>query len=133
MAQPILAGLDHLVLTVADIGASVEFYTSVLGMEAVHFPVADGTTRTALSFGAQKINLHQSGAEFSPHARTPTPGSSDLCFLSDVPLEDWVDWLGAQGATIKEGPVPRTGAQAPIRSIYLDDPDGNLLEISNLL
>ena len=119
--------LDHLVLTVADLEATVAFYAR-LGMAAVRFDAADGTARWALSFGAQKINLHVAGAEFEPKARAPTPGSADLCFLSDTPLEDWIRALG--GAVI-EGPVPRTGAAGPIRSIYLRDPDGNLIEIAN--
>jgi catechol 2,3-dioxygenase-like lactoylglutathione lyase family enzyme len=123
--------LDHLVLTVADIPATVEFYTSALKMQVHQFTPADGTTRWAISFGVQKINLHQAGAEFEPKAKTPVPGSADLCFLSENPISDWVCHLCGLGLPIEEGPVPRTGAQGPILSIYLRDPDGNLIEISN--
>lgn len=127
---PMIASLDHLVLTVTDIDATVAFYTETLGMEAEVFHPADGTTRTALRFGTQKINLHQAGAAFRPHARSPVPGSGDLCFLTSEDLEAWAAHLDAQGVAIEEGPVARSGAVGPIRSIYLRDPDGNLLEIS---
>ena len=126
-----LHSLDHLVLTVADIAATVEFYKGVLGMGAEQFTPADGSTRTALKFGSQKINLHQAGAEFDPKARHAQPGSADLCFLTDRPLIQWQAHLTAQGVQIEEGPVQRTGATGPILSIYIRDPDGNLLEISN--
>jgi len=122
-------GLDHLVLTVADIGKTCEFYGHVLGMEVVTF----GADRKALAFGAQKINLHQRGKEFAPKAAFPTPGSADLCFLTDVPLEDVAAHLRSFGGAIEEGPVRRTGATGPILSIYARDPDGNLIEIANLL
>ena len=129
--KPTLETLDHLVLTVASIDRTVTFYENALGMTAQRFTVADGTTRTALAFGAQKINLHQAGAEFEPKAAHPNPGSADLCFLSTTALEDWQSHLAAQGITIEEGPVPRTGATGPIRSIYVRDPDGNLIEVAN--
>jgi len=122
-------GLDHLVLTVADIGKTCEFYGHVLGMEVVTF----GADRKALAFGAQKINLHQRGKEFAPKAAFPTPGSADLCFLTDVPLEDVAAHIRSCGIAIEEGPVRRTGATGPILSIYARDPDGNLIEIANLL
>ena len=125
-----VTSLDHLVLTVADIGATVAFYTTVLGMRAERFQPADGTTRTALSFGAQKINLHRAGAEFEPKAATPTPGSADLCFLTETPLTDWQAHFAAHGIVVEEGPVTRTGATGPILSLYLRDPDGNLIEVS---
>ena len=129
--RPGVKGLDHLVLTVRDIAATSAFYTDVLGMRAEVFRAADGTRRVALKFGAQKINLHEAGHEFAPHARCPLPGTADLCFLSDTPLEAWIARLQAGGVTHELGPVPRTGATGPIRSIYLRDPDGNLIEISN--
>ena len=129
--KPTLALLDHLVLTVADLDRTVAFYTGALGMETQHFDATDGTTRHALRFGDQKINLHEAGREFEPKAAFPAPGSADLCFLSDVPLADWMRHLGEQGVAIEEGPVARTGASGPIASIYLRDPDGNLIEISN--
>ncbi len=122
--------LDHFVLTVADIPATTEFYGR-LGMETVSFEAADGSHRYALRFGVQKINLHQQGAEFRPHAGTPTAGSGDLCFLSDTPVSDWVSFFQETGMDIQVGPVKRTGATGPILSIYIRDPDGNLIEIAN--
>lgn len=121
--------LDHLVLTVADIEASCAFYQRVLGMEVVTF----GQGRKALTFGAQKINLHQAGKEFEPKAQRPTPGSADLCFLTSVPLPEVQTHLAACGVTVSEGPVQRTGAQGPILSVYFRDPDLNLIEVSNRL
>ncbi len=129
--KPTLASLDHLVLTVADIPTTCRFYEDLLGMSATRFSPTDGSTRWALSFGAQKINLHAAGAEFDPKAALPTPGSADLCFLSDTPLTDWQTHLAAHGIPMENGPVPRTGATGPILSIYIRDPDGNLIEISN--
>ncbi|MBR9844191.1 MAG: VOC family protein [Rhodobacteraceae bacterium] len=129
--KPTLASLDHLVLTVADIPATCRFYEDMLGMTATRFTPADGSARWALSFGTQKINLHQSGAEFEPKSALPTPGSADLCFLSETPLPAWQTHLAACGIPIEEGPVPRTGATGPILSIYIRDPDDNLIEISN--
>ena len=128
-----LNALDHLVLTVTDIDATVRFYCDALGMQAERFMPADGTTRWALKFGAQKINLHQVGQEFEPKAKQATAGSEDLCFLSDVPLADWQAHLADHGVKVIEGPVKRTGAQGPIISIYMRDPDGNLIEVSNQL
>ena len=121
--------LDHLVLTVGDIEASINFYTRVLGMEAVSF--AGG--RRALSFGSQKINLHQHGNEFEPRAQDPTPGSADLCFITPTPLAEVVEHLTACGVKIIEGPVKRTGASGPLMSIYIRDPDMNLIELANYL
>ncbi|KJH82631.1 MULTISPECIES: VOC family protein [Pseudomonadaceae] len=121
--------LDHLVLTVADIEATLDFYTRVLGMQVVIF----GEGRKALSFGQQKINLHQAGREFEPKAERPTPGSADLCFIVATPVDAVVAHLERQGVTIVEGPVQRTGATGPIRSVYVRDPDLNLIELSNRL
>ena len=128
-----IESLDHLVLTVADIGATAAFYSRILGMEAEEFRPADGSLRWALKFGAQKINLHRAGAEFDPKALVPMAGSADLCFLSETPVDDWIRWLAENGVAVEEGPVRRTGAQGPILSVYLRDPDGNLIEISNRL
>ncbi|TFL19931.1 VOC family protein [Jannaschia formosa] len=125
-----ITALDHLVLTVADIGATAEWYSATLGCGVETFGAADGTTRTALTFGRQKINLHRAGAEFRPHALHPGPGTADLCFLTDMPLDDWLAHLAARGETVEAGPVPRTGAQGPITSLYLRDPDGNLIEVA---
>jgi catechol 2,3-dioxygenase-like lactoylglutathione lyase family enzyme len=119
--------LDHLVLTVADITKTCEFYEKVLGMETVTF----GAGRTALSFGQQKINLHQAGMEFEPKAVRPTPGSGDLCFITSTPVAAVIEHLKKAGVAIEEGPVPRTGATGPIQSVYFRDPDGNLIEVSN--
>jgi catechol 2,3-dioxygenase-like lactoylglutathione lyase family enzyme len=118
--------LDHLVLTVADIEATVAFYTSALGMKLVTFG-----NRHALRFGEQKINLHQAGREFEPKAAHPTPGSGDLCFITKTPIEKVISHLEAHHHPIEAGPVERTGAMRAIRSVYLRDPDFNLIEISN--
>jgi catechol 2,3-dioxygenase-like lactoylglutathione lyase family enzyme len=119
--------LDHLVLTVASIDATVDFYTRVLGMEAVTF----GAGRTALRFGASKINLHEAGKEFEPKALRPTPGSADICLIVDDDIATVIAELTGAGITIEEGPVDRTGATGPIVSCYLRDPDQNLIELSN--
>lgn len=118
--------LDHLVLTTVDEAAATHFYVSVLGMQLEVF----GEGRKAFRFGNQKINLHVKGSEFEPKAHTPVPGALDLCFISDRPLDDVVVALKQSNVTIVEGPVGRTGAAGPIRSIYLRDPDLNLIEIS---
>ncbi|CUH63259.1 Virulence protein [Thalassovita gelatinovora] len=130
---PELAALDHLVLTVADLSATVAFYSEVLGMRADRFDAVDDSSRWALYFGTQKINLHQAGAEFLPKARHAAPGSADLCFLSQTRVADWARHLVKAGVEIELGPVRRSGATGPILSIYLRDPDGNLIEISNLV
>lgn len=119
--------LDHLVLTVRDIEATIAFYTHVLGMEAVTF----GEGRKALRFGRQKINLHEAGHEFAPYAAAPTPGSADLCLLTSLPIERVIAHITSCGIPIELGPVPRAGAMGAILSIYLRDPDGNLIEIAN--
>jgi catechol 2,3-dioxygenase-like lactoylglutathione lyase family enzyme len=122
-----IRSLDHLVLTVADIDATVAFYER-LGMRRDEF--APG--RLALAFGTQKINLHAAGAEFEPHAHQPTRGSGDLCFLVDGPIEDVASELETAGIPVELGPVDRSGAQGPLRSLYVRDPDGNLVELSEL-
>lgn len=119
--------IDHVVLTVRDIDRTVDFYTRALGMRAITF----GDGRRGLAFGEQKLNLHQAGREFEPKARVPTPGSVDLCLVTDAPLDDVRERLGALGIAIEVGPVAKVGARAPLRSIYLRDPDGNLIEIAN--
>ena len=118
--------LDHLVLTVRDIEATCAFYTQVLGMREVSF----GEDRKALAFGSQKINLHQAGREFEPKAGKPTPGSADLCFVTSTPLPEVIEHLRSRGIEIIEGPVQRAGALGPITSIYIRDPDLNLIEIA---
>ncbi len=119
--------LDHLVLTVQDIEATCAFYERVLGMQIVTF----GRGRVSLSFGNQKINLHQKGAEFEPKAAHPTPGSGDLCFITTIPLPDVIAHLEVCGVKIELGPVARTGAVGAMQSIYFRDPDDNLIEVSN--
>lgn len=119
--------LDHLVLTVKDIDATAAFYSKVLGMDIITF----GGGRKALSFGAQKINLHQHRAEFEPKAQNPTPGSADLCFITSVPMPEVVSHLSSRDVAVIEGPVQRTGATGPILSVYFRDPDMNLIEVSN--
>ncbi len=119
--------IDHLVLTVSDIERTCDFYSRVLGMQAVTF----GDGRRALSFGEQKINLHQRGHEFEPKALKPTPGSADVCFVTGEPLEEVRRHLASCGVEIVEGPVKRTGALGPMDSVYVRDPDGNLVEISS--
>lgn len=121
--------LDHLVLTVASIERTCDFYSRVLGFEIVTF-LGD---RRALKFGQQKINLHQIGLEFEPKAVRPTAGSGDLCFIADTSVEQVVAELHAANVAIELGPVERTGALGKIRSVYLRDPDQNLIEISNYL
>jgi catechol 2,3-dioxygenase-like lactoylglutathione lyase family enzyme len=118
--------LDHLVLTVADVEATCAFYRDVLGMTVVTF----GAGRRALAFGRQKINLHETGREIDPKAERPTPGSADLCLVAATALETVIAELVAHGVAIVEGPVPRTGATGPIRSVYIRDPDANLVEIA---
>lgn len=122
-----VSGLDHLVLTVADIQASLDFYTRVLGMR----PETFGAGRTALHFGTQKINLHLAGAEFAPHASRPLPGSADLCFVAATSLAETVGHLKAHGIHLEEGAIRRTGACGPVTSVYVRDPDGNLIELAH--
>ena len=120
--------LDHLVLTTADEAACTHFYVEVLGMALETF----GEGRKAFRFGRQKINLHLKGREFEPKARLPTPGSLDLCFIAAVPLAEVIARFAAHGVPIVEGPVMRTGATGRIRSVYVRDPDQNLIELSEL-
>src|SRR3981081_4459880 len=122
-----IARLDHLVLTGADIARTGEFYTRVLGMEVVRL----GEGRTALRFGQQKINLHPADNIPGLVADKPTPGSGDLCFITETPLPELVEHLGRCGVTIIAGPGPRAGAVGTIQSVYFRDPDQNLVEISN--
>ena len=120
-----IAAIDHLVLTVADPEATVAFYER-LGMRAETL----GEGRLALRFGRQKINLHTAGAEFDPHAAAPVPGSADFCLLVEGPLSDVERELAEAGIAVEVGPVDKTGAEAPLRSVYVRDPDGNLVELS---
>ncbi|KAG8453251.1 hypothetical protein GDO86_000037 [Hymenochirus boettgeri] len=119
--------LDHLVLTVRSLEKTINFYTKVLGMEITTFK----GDRKALSFGIQKINLHEAGKEFEPKAAVPSPGSADLCLITKTPLSAVLNHLQACGVRVIEGPVNRTGALGEIQSVYFRDPDQNLIEVSN--
>lgn len=125
--MPQIDRLDHFVLTVADIDATCRFYERVLGMTRVEF----GGGRVALAFGRQKINLHRAGHEFEPKARRPVSGSGDFCLIATTPIEELIEHLAACGVPIEDGPVAKTGALGPIRSIYFRDADGNLVEVAN--
>ncbi len=119
--------VDHVVLTVADVERTIAFFERVLGMTAVSF----GEGRRALAFGDQKLNLHQAGREFEPKALRPTPGAIDLCFTTDVPLDEVAAHLRKCSVAIEHGPVDKIGARSALRSLYFRDPDGNLIEVSN--
>ena len=125
-----VTGLDHLVLTISYIAATVAFYQGILGMVPQVFKAADGNTHTSLSFGTQKMNLHAVDNTFKPNAHSPTTGSTDLCLLVDSPLDEWINHLKSQKVDIIDGPVSRSGARGAITSIYLRDPDLNLIEVS---
>jgi catechol 2,3-dioxygenase-like lactoylglutathione lyase family enzyme len=121
-----IEGLDHFVLTVENIEKTCSFYSTVLGMDVISFQ----NGRKALKFGKQKINLHESGNEFEPKAQYPTPGSADLCFVTETSMTDIINHLNSHGAEIIEGPIQRTGAVGKLNSVYVRDPDNNLVEIS---
>jgi catechol 2,3-dioxygenase-like lactoylglutathione lyase family enzyme len=118
--------IDHVVLTTRDKEGCIRFYTQVLGMQLEKF----GDNRLALKFGRQKINLHEWGREFTPRAHVAAPGTLDLCFIASVPLQEVIGKLRKNNIPILEGPVAKTGAQGPITSVYVHDPDLNLVEIS---
>lgn len=121
--------VDHIVLTTRDLNACIRFYTDVLGMKLERFRTPT-EERLALNFGAQKINLHEWGKEFSPRAHVAVPGSLDLCFIAAVPLHKVIEKLKTESIPILEGPVRKTGALGPMQSVYVRDPDLNLIEIS---
>lgn len=121
--------IDHIVLTTRDKEGCIRFYTQVLGMKLTRFKTPT-EERIAFSFGSQKINLHEWGREFTPRAHVAAPGTLDLCFIAAVPLESVIERLDREKIRIIEGPVAKTGAQGPIRSVYVRDPDLNLVEIS---
>jgi catechol 2,3-dioxygenase-like lactoylglutathione lyase family enzyme len=121
--------IDHIVLTTRDKAACIRFYTEILGMKLVSFRTPT-EERLAFSFGSQKINLHEWGKEFEPKAHLPVPGSQDLCFIASQPLEEVMQRLIKNGLKILQGPVDKTGATGAIRSVYVRDPDLNLIEIS---
>jgi catechol 2,3-dioxygenase-like lactoylglutathione lyase family enzyme len=121
-----IASIDHIVLTTRDLERCLDFYTRVLGMTLERY----GEGRIALHFGPHKFNVHPPGFDASIKARAPTPGSLDLCFLADRPLDEVIEKLASCEVAVEEGPVTRTGARFPIRSVYVRDPDDNLIEIS---
>ena len=129
-----ITAIDHIVLTSANVDKTINFYCGVLRMELQTFSPPDGSTpRSALCFGHQKINIHDSAAPYAPHARNPVSGAVDICLLSDHPVADWQNHFAENGIAVEYGPVAKTGAKGPLWSVYVRDPDGNLIEISNQL
>ncbi len=134
MSKCEISHIDHIVITVADISKSIDFYCSVLGTKAVEFvPPTGGAARKSLHFGTQKINIHDAASPYLPHAKAPQAGSVDLCFISAQTLEEWQTHLACHGVSIEDGPVRKTGANGALMSLYIRDPDGNLIEISNYI
>lgn len=127
-----IEALDHIVLTVRDVRATCDFYARVLGLRiSLHEDPTKTFHFAQMYFGTQKINLHQAGHEFEPKALLPTPGSGDLCFITTATPDEIVEHLRARNVAVVEGPVPRTGARGPMTSVYLRDPDQNLVEIAH--
>lgn len=126
--------IDHVVMTVKDINKSIYFYSNILNMELIEFvSTSDTTQRKSLKFGNQKINLHEAENPFKPHANRPMPGSLDICFISEKVLDEWILTFTKHNVDIEDGPVLKTGANGAIKSIYIRDPDLNLIEISNVI
>ncbi len=126
--------VDHIVMTVTDMSKTIDFYCSVLGTTLVEFvPPTGGPARKSLHFGKQKINLHDAASPYVPHSRVPQAGSVDLCFISAQSLNDWQTHLANHDVSVEEGPVRKTGANGALMSLYIRDPDGNLIEISNYI
>ena len=126
--------IDHIVITVKNIKKSINFYSNILGMELREFHSSfDNTKRKSLHFGNQKINLHEVLKPFQPHAKNPLPGTVDICFISNVTVNEWKNIFEKNQIKIEDGPIKKTGATGPIISIYIRDPDENLIEISNIL
>ena len=112
--------IDHVVITVSDINKSIDFYPNILGMELQEFSSStDNVKRKSLKFGKQKINLHEASNPFKPHANNPIPGAMDICFLSEINIDDWIKIFNNFNIKIEDGPVKKTGANGPIRSIYV--------------
>ena len=129
-----ILNIDHIVLTINDMEKTNSFYSDVLGMTVKEFqPVGGGEMRKSLSFGNQKINLHHVKSPFKPHTKNPLSGTTNICFLSSTPLEKWESIFLKHGIEIEDGPVKKTGATGPTMSLYIRDPDKNLIEISNKL
>ena len=128
-----IKSIDHIVLTAQDIDKTIQFYCGVLGMTLDRFTPAGGSSeRLALCFGCEKINLHQVSSPYTPHAQNPISGAVDICFLSDTPIEEWIKIFTQNSIPVEEGPIAKTGATGPLCSIYVRDPDGNLIEVANL-
>ena len=126
--------VDHIVINVTDMSKTIDFYCSVLGTTMVEFvPPTGGPARKSLHFGKQKINLHDAASPYVPHSRVPQAGSVDLCFISAQSLNDWQTHLANHDVFVEEGPVRKTGANGALMSLYIRDPDGNLIEISNYI
>jgi len=129
-----IISIDHIVITVSNLENSIHFYCDLLGMEINEFySSSDNTIRKSLMFGSQKINLHEASNPYKPNAEVTLPGTLDICFLTERPLSDWIKIFNKNGLKIELGPVTKTGAKGPIESIYVRDPDKNLIEISNQL
>lgn len=129
-----LTSIDHFVLTANDMDETISFYCDVLGMKLEEFKPSDGgEARKSLKFGNQKINLHRAKSPYKPHANNPVSGAVDICFLSSAKMEDWQNIFSDNNVRIEDGPVQKTGATGPIISLYVRDPDLNLIEISNKL
>ena len=127
-----LTSIDHIVLTASDLDKTISFYCDVLGMTLENFTPSDGgEERKSLKFGDQKINLHHAKLPYKPHANNPVSGAVDICFLSSTTLEEWQNIFSKKGVVIEDGPIQKTGATGPIMSLYVRDPDENLIEISN--
>ena len=129
-----IQSIDHIVMQSADLAATIKFYTEILGMDHSSFQPSTGApVRQSLHFGLQKINLHDATSPFIPHAKNPVAGSVDLCFITTQPLADWQTHLADHDIEIEDGPVRKTGANGLILSVYIRDPDCNLIEISNYI
>ena len=129
-----ISSIDHIVMNVADMSKTIDFYCSVLGTTIFEFvPPTGGPARKSLHFGKQKINLHDAKSPYVPHAKVPQVGSVDLCFISTQPLDDWQRHLANHDVSVDEGPVRKTGANGALMSLYIRDPDGNLIENSNYI
>ena len=127
-----ILSIDHIVITVSDMKKTIHFYCDILGMEINQFySKSDNTYRKSLKFGKQKINLHETSNPYKPNAEVALPGTLDICFLTDEPLSHWIKIFNKNNVTIESGPILKTGAIGPIESIYVRDPDKNLIEISN--
>ena len=129
-----LIALDHFVLTANDMDKTISFYCDILGMTLEEFTPSDGgKARKSLKFGNQKINLHRAESPYKPHANNPVSGAVDICFLSSAKMDEWQNIFSENNVRIEDGPVQKTGATGPIISLYVRDPDLNLIEISNKL